>query len=220
MFQVRNNDLYFDQQRLGPKSGLYVDSGELPTLHIEQGVRHLRMPYRIDAVFLADQRIVGVESKRRDDLISSIRSRRLARQMRTLHAVVDAPVLLLRGGLPDFDDGDYADIFYTLLAHQCIGTFLLFAPSSDEGVLRTLYAARSVLATGSRSPLVAVAGEENNFVKTGGLLRGVKGLGPRMEERLRNEFGSTLAALNAGEAGWERVGVSPGVRQRLQEALE
>ncbi len=96
---VIDGEVAYKGKKLGV--GLITDSNELKLLTEADGVRHMETPHRIDLLFAAGDKVVGVESKKPGDLINSFNSRRLARQFATLLEVVDVPVLLKRGVWPE-----------------------------------------------------------------------------------------------------------------------
>ena len=191
MFSVRDGQLWFDERKLGPSGGLYVDHGELPTLTEKQGVVHLSMPARIDMAFVAGTRVVGCEAKRPSDFVGSVYARRLQRQVRTLLANVNVACVILRGGVPSFDDPFTLKLLVEL---QALGVVLLPCPKSDADTLAMLAMYRPVLADGSRAALAAIAGTDKKR-EPGSLLRAVKGIGPQKEHDLRVRYGSALGAF-------------------------
>lgn len=96
---VIDGQVAYQGEKLG--SGLIADYNELKLLTEKDGVTHMETPHRIDMLFAAGDKVVGVESKKPSDLVTSFNSRRLARQFRTLLSAVDIPVLLKRGVWPE-----------------------------------------------------------------------------------------------------------------------
>ena len=220
-FRVEADCLWYGERLLGPSSGLYADTKELASLGESDGVKHLHMPRRVDIVFVAGTRVVGAESKKPSDLISSTMSRRLARQMRTLIEVVDVPTLVLRGGLPGqmFDEVSLHEVLVNLVRLQCLGVVLLPCATSDKGVLEDLALYRTFLADGSRSALAAIAGTDKDKKKGGvGLLERIKGVGPARSAKLRTRFGSTIGVLVATDEELKGEGVPEKLRERIREA--
>ena len=127
------------------------------------------------------------ESKRADDLVSSTRSRRLARQVRTMRRYVDdsgVVAVVLRGGVPSFDDVECSDVIVNLVRLQCLGVALLPCPAGDRQLYERLLVYRELLVPGSRSPLAAVAGSDNPLKHSGYSLVGMKGLGAKRVDAL------------------------------------
>lgn len=215
MYTVRNGALYFNEVKLGPSNALYADRGELRTLGEEDGVRHLQTPGRIDIIFVAGERVVGAESKKPDDLVTSTLDRRLARQMRMIMRLTDVPALILRGNLPDFNDWGFADVIVNLVRLQCLGVVLLPCPSRDEEARDRLAEYRTFLASGSRSALAAVSGSDNKLKRPGTIVSRVSGLGAGRADalmRLAIEK-STDEELAKAVAGKKMV-------QRLREVVQ
>jgi ERCC4-type nuclease len=217
-FNVRDDGLYYADRRLGPRDALYVDTKELPTLTADDGVIRLHMPRRIDVVFVAGSRVVPCESKVGGDFVTSMYSRRLARQVRTLFDVGDVPAVILRGGVP-YNERDVTDHLVRL---QCIGVTLLFCPMTDRGTLEALQKYRTYLADGSRSALSAVAGTDAKSVaapySNGRFLLNIKGVGPKLVTKLTNELGSTVSVLSAPPNRLRKAGASPAIVKRIKEA--
>ena len=158
-YEVRSDGLYFGEGRLGPASALYVDQAELPSLTPSEGVVRLRLPERVDWVFVAGKRVVGVEAKKPRDLVSSVREKRLARQLRTLLEVVDVVCLGLRQG--HHDGGGYEDdVLEYLVQAQICGVVLIWVPESDSEVLASLARYRPWFEEGNRGALAALAGSD------------------------------------------------------------
>ena len=98
-FTVIDGEVAYKGAKLG--AGLIADFNELKLLTEKDGVTHMETPLRIDMLFASGDKVVGVESKKPSDLITSYNSRRLARQFATLLEAVDIPVLLKRGAWPE-----------------------------------------------------------------------------------------------------------------------
>ena len=77
---------------------MYVDRNEFRGC---KTVVHTTTPGNIDLVFAEAGLVIGVEAKLPEDLYQSIRSRRLARQVRTLRELCDVWVVMVRGLWPD-----------------------------------------------------------------------------------------------------------------------
>ncbi len=228
MFRLTNGNICYDGRLLGPGGCLLADYNELTGLTESDGVRHLTMPFRIDMVFVAGQKIVAVEGKQPGDLISSHANRRLARQIRIMLLEADVACLLMRGSL--------ADLTYSpaladdLVRWQALGVVLLLGPADDAKVPRALGRYKSILA-GGNSPLAAIArwdvateGGRNRRLaaarKPGWFLRYIKGIGSVTAGRLHRRFGSTAAALAAADDEWLTAGANRGIVERRKEALE
>ena len=104
------------------------------------------MPSRIDMVFVAGGKVIGIESKKANDLKNSVLKGRLSRQMRTLMSEVDVPCLLMRGvpkkwrGIKKqnaFND-DMFEVWHELVSLQALGVIVLPGPLEDDLVLKWL----------------------------------------------------------------------------------
>jgi len=199
-FHISADQLFYGDTLLGPTNLLHVDSNELKNLTIEHGVQHHKsMPERIDAVFIAGDKVIGVESKRPDDLLNSFLNRRLKRQLRTLLRTVDVPVLLIRGPIPEeltTYDKNQIPIFWRykelnplweeLARWQMMGAVVLNGPDADDEVPEFLNGMKKVL-SGGRNVLVAIAGTDQGKEKEkeyGWLLRRIQGVGKATTNKL------------------------------------
>ena len=231
MFTIKGDDLLYDGVHFGPKSALYVDRNELKKLP-RDGVIRRTMPNRIDMVFVAGDSVIGVESKKPNDLNSSIHAGRLARQIRTLMKEVDVPCLLMRG-IPqnpwgfesDNNTAFNEDLFHVwvdLVRLQCLGVYILPGPELDEDVPKWLGFYRPSLA-GGRTPLASIARTDKKAVKPGNkgwFLKNIKGIGGTIATKLHRHFGSTRNALLAKPEEWRELGISQKVVDRKEEALK
>jgi len=159
---VADHKLCWRERGYCSDSGLLVDTLELPLLPPDTpGVTRASTPYRIDMVCVTKQgRVVGVESKKVRDLVSSHTSRRLARQLGVLRQVVDVPCLLLRGFDPvaleyELDSAESrnlryrrANLYRDLIRYQNSGVTLLLTPDDDSAILAQLSHLRGVLGFG------------------------------------------------------------------------
>lgn len=183
--------------------GVFVDRGEFKRA---VGVIRRLNPKRIDVMFSAEGKTVGIESKKPDDLTSSVRSHRLARQLRTLLGAVDVPCLMLRGGWPalDWKWEVPLDVYVVLVSAQMMGIVVLPGPVDDADLVPWLEAYRPVL-LGKARVKIALAGSDKK--RPPGLLRAIPGVGVKQEEKLLAAFGSVKEALFADDEEWKRVGV-------------
>ena len=222
MFVVRDDGLYFDERRLGPRDGLYVDSSELRGLGVSDGVKHLRMPGRVDGVCALGDLTLGYESKVWSDLVTSIASKRLARQIRTLRKLVDVPALLVRGGVGAFT-AEFDWVWDELVRLQALGVVILPGPKRDEDVPARIATYRTFLTEGSRSAYAAVAGTDRRKpdepYTSGRLLQAIRGIGAVTREKLHKRYGSTKSVFAASDEELRRD-VSAAVVKRMREAME
>ena len=232
MFKVDGDFLYHDDVLIGPKNYLYIDYNELKgTLgKTPDWLHRIKMPHRIDMVFVAGEKVVGVESKKAKDLTDSINKSRLSRQLRMLLGEVDVPCLLMRGvpkkwrGIKrqtSFNE-DLYHIWDELVSYQALGIFILPGPPEDELVPRWLKRYEEYL-TGGRSPLAAIKQSDFHPVKPkhpGWFLKNIKGIGDRYATKLHNHFGSTRNALLAEYGDWQKLKIPQSSEISKEEALE
>ena len=195
MFSTDDGKLLHDGKVVGPASALYVDSSELREVGREDGVIRAQTPHRIDMVFVAGDKTVGVESKRPQDLIDSTRNRRLARQVRKLMVEVDVPVLLLRGGTP-LVDRSLLPVMLNLVNLQRLGVLVYPVPTPDWAVVPFLEQLRASIAS-DKSVYSAVAGTDTRKTPPKSLLQLIKGIGPETERKLVGHFGDVTRVLLA-----------------------
>jgi ERCC4-type nuclease len=221
MFNVREDGFYFDSKRLGPREALYVESELFKNFTEEKhGVIHMVMPERVDMAFAAGKWAVTCESKKIGDLESSIKIRRLARQLRTILTMGDVQGLVLRGHWPDMAVLDHQFMLVELVRIQALGIFLLPCPLSDNGALARLYDYRAILSGGSRSALAAIKGSDLVGTRGESLLTSIKGVGPVMEKKLRTKFGTTAQVLQASAKDLKALGVNPKVIKSIRKAAK
>ena len=232
MFKIEGDLLYHDGVELGPKNLLYVDYNELKGIPKEthDWLVRIKMPHRIDMVFVAGDKVVGVESKKAKDLNDSINKSRLARQLKMLMSEVDVPCLLLRGipkrwrGIKrqnSFNE-DMFRIWDELVSYQALGIFMLPGPFDDALVPKWLSRYRMYLA-GGRSPLASIKQSDIQPAKQqhpGWFLKNIKGIGDRYAAKLHNHFGSTRGALLAEYGDWQGLNIPQSSEQNKEEALE
>ena len=220
MFTVSDGQLWFNDTSLGSSKALYADSQEFPGVGVADGVIHRHMPLRIDAVFVVGGKVVGCESKKPQDLVDSTRCRRLARQMRTLLEHTDIPTLLLRGAMPEFTTSENMDVMNNLVCLQQLGVTLLPTPVSSKLALQFLAGYRRALTPDSRTPLSALRGTDEKKRAEGTLLRSIKGVGARLEEKLLTVFTTPLAVLTATRDELKSAGANATVANRIKEMVE
>lgn len=220
--------------KIGPATALFADPTELRSLNEANGVAHKRLfPYSSppDALFVAGESVAGVESKFLPDLVRSVRSRRLARELRSLLRECQRAILLVRGygseddlwnaseGVPDQNRAD-EETREALIELQAWGVIVLrVAEMDDWQALGALQLVRRVL---KREAPRALAGTDRRPYRgreAGWFLRNIKGVGPVAAGKLHEAFGSTGAALAAPPEAWRELGIGAGVMKRREEAL-
>ena len=232
MFKVKGDYLYHNDKLIGPKSVLYVDYNELTDIPkgTYDGLQHITMPLRVDMVFIAGDKVVGVESKKAKDLTASVHQHRLARQMRTLMSEVDVPCLLVRGipkkwrGIKKMNtfNEDMFEIWAELVKYQALGVFILPGPAEDSLVPQWLGHYRPIL-SGGRAAIAALKQSDVKPAKAkhkGWFLTNIKGIGERIATKLHNHFGSTRGALLADPNEWRELGIPKAIVDRKKEVLK
>lgn len=232
MFTIKGGSLYHNGEEFGPTSNLYVDANELKdTPHgTHDWLVRRPMPSRIDMVFVAGDKVVGIESKKANDLKSSITSGRLSRQMRTLISEVDVPCLLMRGvpkkwrGIKKQNvfNEDVFEVWDELVKLQALGVFILPGPLDDVLVPLWLAKYRPAL-SGNRSALAALKRTDSNPAKPkypGWFLTNIKGIGEKIATRLHSHFGSTRNVLLAEPEEWDKLGIPKKIIKNKEEALK
>lgn len=205
-----------DGKRLYFRGDIVAEEGEIVADSTEKSKRGFRVegysPHRIDYLLLSgDGKVIGVESKTLDDLISSWISKRLQRQLATLQAAVELPVLMLRikshsymGGLDDWP-GVRAD----LLRWQGSGGLIAFAhsrsPKRDLEVLRTI--AGQGLTNREQQTIVVGSSRES-------VLQTIPGVGAKTAEKLADH--SLPDLLNMSDKQLREIGAGKRVRDGLE----
>ena len=194
---------------------VFVDRGEFKRA---VGVKRRLNPKRIDIMFEAEGRTVGIESKKPDDLVSSTRSRRLARQLRALVETVDVPCLMLRGGWPQVDWKWEVplDVYVVLVSAQMMGIIILPGPEMDADLVPWLEMYRPVL-LGKARARIALAGSDRK--RPPSLLRAVPGVGEGLERKLLAAKGSVREVLLASDEDWRRAGATKGTIAARERAM-
>lgn len=231
MLHLKNGLIYFNDTELGPRDRILTDSGEFRGVH---GVTHLNMPGRMDTVFAVGDRVAAAEIKYPADLVTSHQKRRLARQLRHNRKIADIGILFLR----DFDQDKVMmaqrTVQLALRAHnrkyvvpylwqdlagfQTQGGYVLHLPEDDEKAVEFIRWYQTGLATsGTRM----FTGTDLGKKPEGTMLRGIKGIGPKMERdllaRYTTPLGVGLAAKQAPELVTEHYG--PSILRKLRAAF-
>jgi ERCC4-type nuclease len=213
MFRVEGGLLLYNDVKFGPSDLIYVNNREIK--RDRTGLERVSTPEEIDYLFVAGKYVIGVESKKPNDLLNSWKSRRLARQLNTLRSTCDVAVLMLRGGWPSVDPLNRrtpTSLYIALLHYLQCGIYIVAGPEKDKDLSRFLRLYRSHLKK-QRAPLTALEGTDQ-IVKTSAnvsILRAVRGVGERLERRLLEEYGSPLAALNGTSEEWKKLGANRSV---------
>lgn len=220
-FTILNGMLNFGPKVIGPATALYCAPSELKGLTERQAVVHTVLPFNIDVVFVAEDKVVGVELKRGQDLSSSHDTHRLSRQLATIGNTCDVVVL----GISNAQDVP-VDFEQDMVAYQMMGVILVNLPSTPRLVVAELAQLRPVFG-GTRAILapfkwfdIELKPNEQQREKRGWLLRTIPGIGEKLSLKLLDKFGSTMVALNATDEQWEQLKIPRRVIDIRREALQ
>ena len=224
-YRVSAGRLLYGEQDLGPSTSLYADKSNAETYKGENIVQR-QMPERVDFIFCVGDKVVGIESKTPQDLISSHIARRLQRQLHTLVMVTDIPSVMLRGMDSFYNMDDYPEVQYDLFKLQLVGGvlpgrgpgYLLIAPSGSP--IKFLGEVKETL-NGQRNLLTTVAGRDILKPRGGkrerSLQRSIPGVGPKTARELA-KFGNLAKVLTAGKDELKAVGMNKRVLDGIEEA--
>ena len=224
-FEVRNDSLLWDNKALGSATALYADANE--QLAGPGVIGDIHTPNRIDYLFVVKTKVVGVESKTLNDLISSYTKGRLQRQLKVLYETVDIPVLMLRGvgGLRPYKllEG-FPGLMEDLLKFQLLGTetssgIIHFAPAGDVYyALETLK--ENLEGKGSKLYSVVTRFEAPPKVKGGTkrqrvLRKTIRGCGPQMAIKLA-QYGNLKKILSSTPEQLKKAGANKTVIESVK----
>lgn len=225
MYEVKNGELYSDGTLLGSEDTLFVDGRQDVAEYIRQSGRKKVLVSQLtegDYVMVTPSGLtVGIEEKKPGDLGSSLRSRRLQRQLRRLETAVDIPLLGLRftsrgGFAPHWWQLGSLSMPMELLKWSLRGGIILL-PYDEDSLIKTLRRARNVLQPG-RHLFSIVSGTDqkakgpNHFHRA--VQRMIEGVGPSTATKLEEYYGGDIKQLLFdNEEGWADAGLN--VRQRL-----
>lgn len=165
-------------------------------------------PGRPDILFAAGENVVWVEWKNLDDLDSSIRSKRLARELRTGLDMADIVVLAVWVGAATYIE---SSLRMEMLRLQFDGIKVLCPVSRTVSYWDEV---REVLRSPSNQRR-AIAGTDDR--KPNSALRGVPGVGAKTEAKLLKFYGNAHLALIAyGSDGWDHV-LGPAQASRIEK---
>lgn len=234
--RVEDGGLYHNDVRIAGGEEILVYRTEFKDL--TEGVTRLTTPGNIDLIFVAGPRVVTVESKKPEDLYGSFKSRRLARQVRTMMELGDTPVIMIRGlvpavfTVPVFDyvgnvvrkNGravmqsipsiQCTDLWDELVRLQALGVYVVQGPLVDEAIPSWVERMRQIFA--GADILRAVAGtdkKESHERKPGWLLRRIPGIGMKKSTEMHAKAGSTGRVLRS-----PRKYASAGDAKKIMEA--
>ncbi len=224
MMEVIDGRLRDGEKDYGPATGLFVDAGE-STPDEASGIIKAQLPHRIDYIYVVNNneqpKIVGLESKKVGDLISSWRARRLQRQLRNMVETVDIPVLLVRPG----DEIDFVmldawpEIQSDLVRFQMMGGYVWLAPYETEHLFEFLGETKSIL-SGNRNLRTIITGIDKAKPKgnkqEAALQAMLKGCGPVMAKKLIGQFRTVGRVLQATDTELRKSGATKGVVAQLK----
>src|SRR5574341_1698288 len=185
--EIKGQEVRWGESWLGPVGSLLLDPQEalkLLSVHdrITPAVGHL-LPGRMDGLIaFGEGQVVGLEIKR-SDLLSSIHSRMLARQVRTLRQLCDHAIIVVLGGATTD-----AKVCQYLAAAQRLGVGVCWVMDdilASSTVVPQIMAFAREWAHGNA--LKAVAGTDRRPSREGGpgwFLRNLRGCGPGLAARL------------------------------------
>ncbi len=231
--EIINNQLVHDGIVMGSTSVLYLHHQELRGVNggTVRCVRPLpTLP--CDMVFVAGDKIVGVESKMPSDLLTSQVTRRLHRQVALMLRMFDVTVVMCRGNMVWEEDVPkqlvkrlrkdaetiIAEFYQDVVRWEMLGVVWLWdGPWSDLAVPGYLASYKSILG-GTNNVLKGIAGTDRKPLK-GTLLRAIPGVGTTTADKLVEAFGSVGAALSAGDEAWKEVGATKRMVEGRRKAL-
>jgi hypothetical protein len=186
------------------------------------GVVKITVPERVDCLFVAKGRIVGVESKTVQDAVSSWLERRLQRQLRTLLHMVDIPVLMLRTRNSWAEMSEFPRMMLDLFKFQLIGGMeesghdgccrgpglILFAP--EKNPYEMLSEAKATL-EGRRNLLTVLAGSDSakrtGTVREVAIQKAIPYVGPKIAKAMAGK-GNLIWALTATDEELKKCGAN------------
>lgn len=219
--EITNNRIVHNEQDYG--TALLAYPGEQTGLGPDTALV-CQTPHNIDLVATVGARVMGCEVKRMPDLVDSWFGRRLHRQLRTLLATVDIPVLVIR----DFSwdvmhelflernryqrrKRGFNEIMEDIVNLQSQGVY--FFPVAEDDYRGDIAALRRALA-GSGTRILAGTDQVEHDRRPGWLLRRVPTIGIKKSAELVERYGTPVDVLLAA-----RNGEIPGVvGKKLAEA--
>ena len=229
MYEVKNGELYSDGTLLGNEDTIFVDGRQDVAEYIRQSRRKKVLVAQLtegDYVMVTPSGLtVGIEEKKPGDLGSSLRSRRLQRQLRKLEKAVDIPLLGLRftgrrGFTPHWWQLGSLSMPIELLKWSLRGGIILL-PYGEDSLLKTLRRARNVLQPGRH--LFSIVSGTDQKVKGDthfqrAVQRMIEGVGPSTAKKLHAHYeGDLRELLFDTEEGWLDAGLNIRQRTALEE---
>lgn len=190
--------------------------------------------YGVDVLFAARGRLCGVQRKRIDDLIASLRDGRLAKELVQMRALARA-LVLVEGNWTWTNDGRWVDdpsftrngwwgIVWSLAYEHGVG--VLHVPTMDE----TIAAIQRFVAWCRKPSHVSLArrpkakspwGRPDSREWAIHMLQGLPGVGPELAGRIIDHFGQAPISWTCSESDLRRVpGIGPKRARELYWALQ
>ena len=222
--EIRDGCMYHDDKLLAKCDALIADSKELSSLTESQGVVHISTPHRIDLLFCAGEKIVGVECKKPEDFINSWQGRRLARQVKTMLAECDVSVIAVKGVLSTakpYRPVNWERIWMEVVGWQMAGVLVLEVPESDGGVLRYMAGLKQIISSTNPSAR-ALAGSDMRVSRErrpGWLLRRIPTIGPAASNKLMDNFNTVSNVLGATDRQLHKAGLNRNQVAEIRKAL-
>ena len=235
MYEVKKDELWLGERKLGTSDTLYVDSRQDIVGYLKQGRREkisiARLPEGDYVMVTPSGLTVGIEEKKAADLAGSLRSRRLQRQLRRLEKAVDIPLLGLRfmgwsgedAFEPEWWQHGSLNMPVELLKWSLRGGIVLL-PSDEDFLIRTLRRVRNILQPG-RHLFSIVAGTDQKVTGSSGFNRAVQrmieGVGPSTADKVEDYYNKNIRALLFdNEEGWTKAGLNVRQKANLEELLD
>ena len=222
---ISGDSLSHDGKTLGPATAFYTSPGEARHLGEVSSAVQGRSPHNIDILFAVPDKVVGCEVKTVQDLIGSWRSRRLQRQLRTLRAVTDLPVLIIRKTDSisvnwevelRLNDKEYPQFWEDWVHLQTNGVYIL--PVRFRGYGKAVQALRGALSKNSARILAGTDQRPPRERRAGWLLRRIPGIGSVHSKALMDNYGSPFAALQAAIRGRVATKFGKSLEEKLCKA--
>ena len=234
MYEVKKDELWLGERKLGTSDTLYVDSRQDIVGYLKQGRREkisiARLPEGDYVMVTPSGLTVGIEEKKAADLAGSLRSRRLQRQLRRQEKAVDIPLWGLRfmgwsgedAFEPEWWQHGSLNMPVELLKWSLRGGIVLL-PSDEDFLIRTLRRVRNILQPG-RHLFSIVAGTDQKVTGSSGFNRAVQrmieGVGPSTADKVEDYYNKNIRALLFdNEEGWAKAGLNVRQRTNLEELL-
>lgn len=207
-----------------PKPLLRVDSAEttsgIPALLARNEAVMIEMvDLEVGDYAFAD---TGIERKRADDFINSIRDRRLFVQAKMLAATFTMPILILEGRLEDVDHGFEEEALTGALAYLPMIEGVSVIPTRDAAHTARLIARMAMHRVNGLGYDIQLHASKPSALPLMQryIIGSLPGVGDGRAKTLLAHFGSVEAVVNASEKELQAVpGIGPKLATRLAEVL-